>query len=261
MKSYKSTFGIIALLTMPNIGNAATIGGESYNNNMEVGSTTVVAGPHTGTGPGVGVSTIALSLADKVSFTSLQTLGSTTTLSSGPISKLTTLTPAGSPHPIGYFNFAQVSGQDVFFGEWTSNNNVATGNHTVYYIGRDGDTSLTKTGTVKYDMRAISNYQSQGLMIGEFTADFTTKKMTGNLYTPTFSYAINIGTANINTDGSITSGTSGATKAFAYVSGYMVAYDGVVNGRFFNNQESLAGFIKFPTTLRQYDTAFGGVVK
>lgn len=261
MKAFSYSKRIIALLAISSSANAAIVGDESYNASIEVGPATFVDGLPPMSGPGIGVNIASLSLIQKASFTTLQTLGSTTTMTAGPISKLTTLTPAGSPHPIGYFNFAQISGQDVFFGEWTNNNNVATGNHAVYYIGRDGDTSLTKTGTVKYDMRGISNYQSQGLMIGEFTADFTSKKMTGNLYTPTFSYAINIGTVNINNDASIASGTSGATKAFAYVSGYMVAWDGVINGKFFNNQESLAGFIKFPMELRQYDTAFGGTIK
>ncbi|TBV08040.1 Slam-dependent surface lipoprotein [Stutzerimonas kirkiae] len=261
MKAFSYSKRIIALLAISGSANAAIVGDESYNASIEVGPATFVDGLPPMSGPGIGVSTSYTSLVQKASFSTLQTLGSTTNITAGPISKLTTLTPVGSPYSIGYFNFAQISGQDVFFGEWTNNNNVVTGNHAVYYIGRDGDTSITKTGVVKYDVRGISNYQTYGLLSGEFSADFGSKTLTGYMYTPTYNYAINIGSAKINNDASISPGT---TKAYAYVNGQVVGYDGLVNGHFFNNQESLAGYIRFPSApnnLRQYDTAFGGTIK
>ena len=107
--------------------------------------------------------------------------------------------------------------------------------------------------------KGISDYQGKGILNGTFNASFTGAggTLTGSLANAGSTYGVNIGTATINP-----TGTFSGSGASATVSGSTVAAAGAVNGRFFGaNVNALAGTVKFgtgATSVRQYDTAFGG---
>ena len=146
--------------------------------------------------------------------------------------------------------------QDVWFGEWNAEAKDASGKrlgtvdpatHTVYYNGKDADTSVPSTGTANYSVQGVNNYNGSNLLSGTFTANFATKQLTGSLSDS--SRTFNLGTATINNDATISgSNASWTTNPSAGA--------GTVSGQFYNSQSSLAGIATFNNNV--HDVAFGG---
>ena len=161
---------------------------------------------------------------------------------------------------MGVFNFAKVSGADVYFGEWSEKGEFKDGTHTVYYAGDDKGTTVPTSGVVNYAVKGISNYGSKGLLSGTFEADFMGGFVTGSLSngkSGADKFSLDIGDVDIL--GTMLSGdTAKATYGSNQSLNSGVVTDGVVRGRFFGaNAKALAGMVTFKDN-RQFNTAFGG---
>lgn len=158
--------------------------------------------------------------------------------------------PPGSFVPLGTFHFAQVSGTNVYFGEWSQSGSATDGTHATFYIGDQTGTTVPTTGSATYAVRGISDYANHGALTGTVQANFGSRVLTGTLSNG--DYAVSLGTAAIA--GSRIVGLS----ASASVGGVTVATGGRVSGQFFGaNAQAIAGLVAFYKG-RQYDTAFGG---
>ncbi|MCU4675291.1 hypothetical protein N7931_06550 [Catenovulum sp. 2E275] len=158
---------------------------------------------------------------------------------------------------MGVFAFAKIGSDDLWIGEWSSNGDVTNGSHTVYYFGKDYDSSIPSSGSVTYNVVGINDYSSASggnLLSGEFEATFNGSygTLTGSIENSN-GFKIDIGTAAISSTAII----SGSTAEASDSSGSL-ASNGDVSGRFYNSHEDLAGMVEF--TNNQYDTAFGGSV-
>lgn len=171
-----------------------------------------------------------------------------------PVSGVTTITPAVNPNSgQGYFSFAKEGAANVYFGEWSSTGSVTSGDHTVYYSGRDATAVAPAAHSASYTVRGINDYTTRGLLSGTFNATFNGSgggSISGSIAGG--GLTVNIGTATITGANFSGSGTASATTSGGTVSG------GNVNGTFFGtNATSLAGIATFAGN-RQLDTAFGG---
>ena len=140
---------------------------------------------------------------------------------------------------MGVFNFAKVSGADVYFGEWSKKGEFKDGTHTVYYAGDDSGTTVPTSGRATYAVKGISNYGSKGLLSGTFAADFMGRFVTGSLSngkSGADKFSLNIGTVTIL--GTQLSGNG----ARANYGNEPAVTNGVVRGHFFGaNAKALAG--------------------
>lgn len=257
---------VLAMAAMGTSQAANFKGGSSNTGEVQVGESTVNAGPHHSGFAGISVN--ATGLGQNVDFKGLTAYTTKTnsnvdwnhdgTSDGTKLVHQLDFPYSGAPTDhdnLGVFAFAQVGSQDVWFGEWYSRKDNAEGlaTHTVYYIGDNADTSVPTTGSATYNVAGINNYSGTGtgnLLSGVFTANFATSKLTGSI-SNSAGYEVNVGLANINSDASI----SGST-AIAKQSGSTVATGGAVSGQFYSNQTALAGIATF--TNNKYDTAFGG---
>ena len=219
----------------------ATESGQSYFGDITVGGTTSTSPDHPGTvgAPGVGVT--AFYGGAMVSFSGL------TSMVSADGNGIYTITPAMMPPShaaLGYFDFAKVSGEEVYFGEWSQNGTTNDPTRVVYYSGDDTGTTMPTTGTAAYTVKGINNYNGSNLLTGTLNANFGTGNLSGTMSRTGLSIAIN---ASIN-------------SADASFSGYAVANSsaiGTSEGHFYGaDAAALAGIAKFAN--RDYDTAFGG---
>ena len=158
---------------------------------------------------------------------------------------------------MGVFNFAKVSGADVYFGEWSEKGKFKDATHTVYYAGDDKGTTVPTSGSATYAVKGISNYGSKGVLSGTFFATFSGSggSLQGSLSngkSGADKYSLNIGTVDI-----LGAMLSGNGARFNYGNEPAVP-NGVVRGRFFGaNAKALAGIATFKDN-RQFNTAFGG---
>ena len=232
---------------------AQVVGGSSDTSKVKIGTSTVVGGPHTA--GKVGINVPALLPAQYVDFQGLQTVLGT---DGNGVTTFTNTTGTVTDHSqYGRFDFAKVSGYDIYFGEWTQTGSATAGDHTVYYGGTGASTSIPASGSATYSVKGISDYQNRGILTGTFTANFTGSggSLTGSLANAGSTYGVNIGTATIATGGTF-AGT-GATATGS--GGTTLASSGLVSGRFFgSNVNALAGLVSFSGAARQYSTAFGG---
>ena len=230
---------------------AANFGGKSSNTaNVQVGESEALGGPHTCCKAGIAVKTMGIDqYVDFIGIAPFSTLHGT--FDNVKVYELNAPSSApGSHDGMGVFSFARTGTQDVWFGEWSEMGSADYSDRTVYYVG-DRDTYTAGTGTaVKYAVKGINKFNGSNLMAGDFTANFSTKKLTGEL---TGDFKLNIGTADISTTGAISG--SGATAK--NLSGGTLASGGVVSGQFFGaSAASLAGIAEFANS--NYNTAFGG---
>ncbi|RBP77738.1 hypothetical protein EBI01_20330 [Marinomonas rhizomae] len=240
----------LSSLTLSGMANA-TASGQSLTGYITVGGTTSTTVDHPGTegAPGIGVTNFYDGAM--VSFSGLTNMVSAS-------NDVYTITPAMMPashSALGYFDFSEISGQDVFFGEWSGVDNSGlkdSTTHTVYYSGLNEDTSVPTSGSATYTVVGINNYDgtAASLLNGTLTADFGSAELTGTMYNSTVSKYINIGTATINSTASVTG--TGASGTFDGTS----LTGGSVSAQFYNGQADLAGLVDFTGT--EYDTAFGG---
>ena len=145
---------------------------------------------------------------------------------------------------MGVFNFAKVSGADVYFGEWSEKGKFKDGTHTVYYAGDDKGTTVPTSGSATYAVKGISNYASKGVLSGTFEADFMGGLLTGSLSNGKSGadrYSLDIGDVDIL--GTLLSG-NGAKVTYG---NEPAVPNGVVRGRFFGaNAKALAGIWPVP---------------
>lgn len=187
-----------------------------------------------------------------VSFSGLQGMGATSgagTVADPKITRITTAMMPPSHASLGYFNFAQVGSQAVYFGEWSNTGSSASPQHTAYYAGEAGNVATTlPTGTATYTLKSINNdYSGAGssLSTSTLTANFGgfTASSTGDI-------SFSGGTISVN-GARVQLGASNV--AVASVAGT----NGALNGDFFGTGASaVAGTVKFAD--RSKDTAFGG---
>ena len=170
----------------------ATESGQSYFGDITVGGTTSTSPDHPGTvgAPGVGVT--AFYGGAMVSFSGL------TSMVSADGNGIYTITPAMMPPShaaLGYFDFAKVSGEEVYFGEWSQNGTTNDPTRVVYYSGDDTGTTMPTTGTAAYTVKGINNYNGSNLLTGTLNANFGTGNLSGTMSRTGLSIAIN---ASIN---------------------------------------------------------------
>lgn len=221
----------------------ATESGQSYLGDITVGGITSTIPSHPGTigAPGVGVT--AFYGGAMVSFSGL------TSMVSADGNGIYTITPAMMPPShaaLGYFDFAKVSGQEVYFGEWSQNGTTNDPTRVVYYSGDDTGTTMPTTGTAAYTVKGINNYNGSNLLTGTLTANYGAGSLAGNL--------VSSGLI-VNIDASIDSANASFSgDATAYGSSTV---SGTTEGHFYGaDAAALAGIAKFAN--RDYDTAFGG---
>ncbi|WP_289286563.1 Slam-dependent surface lipoprotein [Methylophaga sp. UBA3991] len=219
----------------------ATESGQSYLGDITVGGTTSTTPDHPGTtgAPGVGVTDFHNGAM--VSFSGL------TNMVSADGNGIYTITPAMMPpshSALGYFDFAKVSGEEVYFGEWSQNGTTNDPTRVVYYSGDDTGTTMPTTGTAAYTVKGINNYNGSNLLTGTLNANFGTDNLSGSMSRTGLSIAIN---ASIDSSDASFSGDALANSSTM----------GTTEGHFYGaDAAALAGIAKFSN--RDYDTAFGG---
>lgn len=238
----------VAGLAQAQSAEAPFFGGTSNDVNVKVGKSDVSAGTvHT---PGLaGISVKASGIDLQVDFQGLSRYSGT-----GPVYQLSMPADADHPNNLGVFTFARAGTGDVWFGEWSSTGNVSTGDHTVYYVGDTTGTTLPTSGTATYAVTGINNSGGGSVLSGNFTANFSTNRLSGSL-TRTGSSTVNtlaLGSSALVNYVSInptSASFSGAARADATA--------GTVEGRFYGaNAAALAGIATFAD--RSKDVAFGG---
>ena len=238
---------------MAGAAQAQVVGGTSDSSKVTIAASTVVGGPHTA--GKVGIHVPNLDPGEYVDFQGLQGVLGT---DANGVTTFTAVTGTVTDHSqYGRFDFAKVSGHDIYFGEWKQTASVTAGDHTVYYGGTGASTSVPSSGSASYTVKGISDYQGKGILNGTFNASFTGSggTLTGSLANAGGTYGVNIGTAAISTGGTF-AGTGGTATGSG---GTTLASGGLVSGRFFgSNVNALAGIVAFSGTARQYSTAFGG---
>ncbi|WP_278391357.1 Slam-dependent surface lipoprotein [Sphingobium yanoikuyae] len=239
----KIAAALLASVTLPSVAQAQVYGGSSDVSEVVVGESNVPFGPHTAGEPGI--STQALGLTALVDFAGLQSIVGSDT------NGVSTITPTNTPHgDLGYFHFAQAGSNDVWFGEWTSDNNVSSGDHTVYFAGQDLAVAPTTATTATYAVQGINDYGSNGtLLTGTLTANFN-------------------GTGGGTVGGSLTGhqtvsltnvGISGATFSTAVGGSASIAGNAAAaSGAFFGTNVAGIGGIVTVASDRSLDTAFAG---
>ena len=235
--------------------HAGVVGDSSDHSNVKAGESNVSGGPHVTGRPGIGVRTLRGGVNARVDF---QGLTAYARPDSHGVSSLTYPSSAPTDHSkMGVFNFAKVSGADVYFGEWSQTGKFKDGTHTVYYAGDDSGTTVPTSGSATYAVKGISNYGSKGVLSGTFFATFSGSdgSLLGSLSNGKSGadrYSLDIGTVDI-----LGAMLSGNGAKFTYGNEPAVP-NGVVRGRFFGaNAKALAGIATFKDN-RQFNTAFGG---
>ena len=250
MKLQTISLAVLLSVGLVGVAQAAIVGGTSDETKIVVGATGVPGTNHPNAGVGFGIKSLYNGAI--VAFSGFNGYAD-----GNGVVRLNPYLPHLPPSHagIGYVNYKQVPTQDVWFGEWNAEAKDASGNrlgtidpatHTVYYNGKDADTSVPTTGTAVYSVQGVNNYNGSNLLSGTFTANFTTKQLTGSLSDS--SRTFDVGTATINNNATI----SGSNAS--WVGG---PSGGKVSGQFYNNQSSLAGTATFVGN-RSHDVAFGG---
>jgi hypothetical protein len=245
----------LALGTLALSGTAqATAPGASSNTSyVDIDISTVNGGPHSSGKAGIAVQYTGIT--NFVDFQGLSAYGGTSNgvhVLNFPYDYEPGEEPETDHSGLGVFHFAQVGTSDVWFGEWSASGTSGDATRTVYYSGVSADSSVPSSGTATYTVVGINNYDgtAASLLNGTLTADFGAATLTGSM-TSTNGLTVNVGTASINSDASVT-----GSNAVAIESASVVASSGDVSAQFYNGQADLAGLVDFAGT--QYDTAFGG---
>ncbi|MCM8510802.1 hypothetical protein J0904_01695 [Acinetobacter bereziniae] len=250
MKLQSISLAVLLSIGLVGAAQAAIVGESSDVSKIEVAATGSLGPTHPNSGVGFGIK-------DFYNGTVVAFSGFNGYADGNGVVRLNPYLPGLPPThaAIGYANYKQVPTQDVWFGEWNAEAKDASGNrlgtvdpttHTVYYNGKDADTSVPSTGTANYSVQGVNNYNGSNLLSGTFTANFATKQLTGSLSDS--SRTFNLGTATINNDATISGSNASWTGGPS---------GGDVSGQFYNSQSSLAGIATFVGN-NTYDVAFGG---
>ncbi|PHM39644.1 hypothetical protein Xmau_02653 [Xenorhabdus mauleonii] len=143
---------------------------------------------------------------------------------------------------------AQIYGTNIYFGEWSQNKSDKSDvTHTVFYAGENVTTNMPSNGSATYSVVGLNQYDHTNPLVGEFNANFDTRKMNGSLKNQSLNINIDV---NINDD----AGFSGKATANNNI-------NGVTDGKFFGDSAAnLAGYTKFDSDISK-NTAFGGTKK
>lgn len=181
--------------------------------------------------------------------------------------------PNGSPYwPIGRVVLGPQSPEgyyenEVYFGDWVYTSAYippgVTWDRAQFYVGMQGTGTITRSDTVTYQVRGVSNYINGGgaqltaFLSGNLTADFSnsSSKLSGVINNVDFSKAIQFTDVAINkVDGTFNSANGGSVYGLSTAgSGF-----GTTRGHFFGpNAEILAGLATFAGNAH-LNTAFGG---
>lgn len=239
--------------------HAQIASGTSDPGNVLIDVSTVVGGPHSA--GKVGINVPNLTSTQYVDFQGLQAASPPV----GGVTSISAVTGTVTDHSqFGRFDFAKVSGHDLYFGEWKQTASVTAGDHTVYYGGTGASVvgDIPGSGGATYTVKGISDFANtaKGLLSGTFTASFFgggTGTLTGDVRNGANTYIVDIGTAGFAGSTAITGSTGSVYDATAGGTPITVS-GGAVNGQFFGTGLSaLAGTVAFSGN-RHYDTAFGG---
>ena len=259
------TLAALAAALFAGPAHAGIVGGSSDDDRIKEGASTVDAVDPTDPtkkrhikGQRPGIAAASIDIKKPVDFATLEVYARYARSYSNGVSTLRYGPGMPSSHAnMGVFNFAKVSGADVYFGEWSEKGEFKDGTHTVYYAGDDKDTTVPTSGRATYAVKGISNYGSKGLLSGTFFASFSGSggSLGGSLSNGKSGadrYSLDIGQVDIL--GTLLSGNG---AKFTYGNEPAVT-NGVVRGRFFGaNAKALAGIATFKDN-RQFNTAFGG---
>lgn len=243
----------LGTLALSGTAQATPPGASSNTSYVDIDISTVNGGPHSSGKAGIAVQYTGIT--NFVDFQGLSAYGGTSNgvhVLNFPYDYEPGEEPETDHSGLGVFHFAQVGTSDLWFGEWSASGTSGDATRTVYYSGVSADTSVPTSGTATYAVVGINNYDgtAASLLNGTLTADFAAATLTGSIAN-TNGFAVNVGTAAINSDASVSGSNATATQ-----SGSLVAYNGDVSAQFYNGQADLAGLVDFAGT--QYDTAFGG---
>ena len=247
------TLAALAAALFAGPAHAGIVSASSDDKKVEVGESAVSRPPHVKGRPGIGLIDNEQLPRGIVDF---QGLTAYAPADSHGVSSLTYPSSAPTDHSkMGVFNFAKVSGANVYFGEWSQTGKFKDKTHTVYYAGDDSGTTVPTSGSATYAVKGISNYGSKGVLSGTFEADFLGGLLTGSLSNGKSGadrYSLDIGDVDI-----LGATLSGNGAKFTYGNEPAVT-NGVVRGHFFGaNAKALAGIATFKDN-RQFNTAFGG---
>lgn len=143
----KIAAALLAAASVSGVAHAQIVGETSDSARVGTGTSNVPFGPHTAGLPGLSFPSSPYGPLVVVDVQGLQT--SVPADANG----VSVFTPSNVPHTgLGYFNLSRVGANEVWFGEWTSDNNVSTGDQTVYYVGRDLSATPTAATTATYDV-------------------------------------------------------------------------------------------------------------
>lgn len=249
MNVFYRTILTLTLLGLTSIVQAGNSSGQSYYDYFVAGSTHNYGTPEFPSTPGQpGVGLVNINSGTTLAFAALKNHARPDI---NGIYSLTHLPPPAW----GHFDFKQVAGQEVYYGEWSNNDSHNAPTRVVYYSGNTAGRVLP-IANVTYAVQGISNYSGSNLLHGELSASFGTAapKLVGTLSNSNLTIQL---AANINTFDANFSGPAGVRNTN---DGTLLS-TGSTQGSFFGagTNASLAGIAKF--TNRDYDTAFGGVVK
>lgn len=240
---------LLASAAFAGSANAQIVGESSNSNKVNIGVSTVSAGTvHVPGRVGIGVPNTGLTT--RIDFQGLQ--GVLGTDGNGVTTFTSTTTDVDDHSTYGRFDYAKVNSHDVYFGEWSQTGSASAGDHTVYYggTGATAAVNMPGSGEATYSVKGISDYATNSILSGTFTADFDNLELTGFVQASN-GYKVDIGTADIN--GSAIDGSN----AVASNGGGTLASGGNVSGQFFGSAaQALAGIVTFSNN--RYDTAFGG---
>lgn len=172
-----------------------------------------------------------------------------------------------SHRDFGHYAFGRVSNGNnnhVYFGEWSDEDNINDGTHTVYYVGEDKTTSMPSSDTATYTVRGINNARNTNVLnqrnatTGNFKADFSQNTLTGSMTNGNLTIAIKNNTINPAT--ASFSGTATALPGGGVIptTNCSSCINGSSKGEFFGNNAAALGGIATFTGNSQYDTAFAG---
>lgn len=210
-----------------------------YNEtNIIVSKTQSTMGPHGGSIGAPGIGYRFMKEGKTISFSGLKNM-----VTQKP-DNIYVLGNGGSPHGgMGKFQFSQVAGAEVYFGDWSQTGLANDAMHTVYFSGANATTEVLTSGQATYTIAGINQFDGETKLAGSFNADFADKSYTGALD----------GVNNHSMMGSIEEDGKFSGTAIANETHY-----GNSMGQFFgDNAEHVAGILSYDNN-RELDTAFGG---
>ncbi|SES12038.1 Slam-dependent surface lipoprotein [Sphingobium sp. YR768] len=239
----KIAAAFLATVAFSGVAHAQIVGESSDTSNIAVG-TSGAFGPHQPNRPGIGFPSSPFGSA----IVDVQTLQTYVPADTNGVSEFT---PSNIPHgDLGYFNLSRVGANEVWFGEWTSDGNVGSGDQTVYFVGRDQSAAPTVATTATYDVKGINDYQTNGaLLTGTLTANFNGSG--GGTVGGSLTGHQTVSLSNVGISGATFSTANGGAASIAGGSAE-------ASGSFFgSNVAAIAGVVT-SNVDRSLDTAFGG---